>query len=382
MQKTLSCIYSLFLFSFFVAACGPTSKNNCTSLTVFKDFDKSRKFDTTGNEQVPLYFRPVKIDLFHPAKNATGKVPLTYGELLDMYEQRMNYNISPDLCKKASANLAKMIAEYLHVDSASKILAYQTTIYSNLQLPTKRYPLLIYAAGMNGSSWENPILFDSLVKAGYVVAAISSVGKFPGFMSDAVDLDEQVQDILYATKKIKQLPFIDSSKIGLLSWSLGGSAITKAAMLSNDYKCLLSFDGTEIHYYGVDKAWDKQFNEIMHIPPFKPGVITVPYMYLSSEHPSNIDSLYVFPQHISSREKYFLQFNGGLHENFSSIIPVAKKADPALGNIDSSRHEIICGLTITFFNQYLQQSNINTASYIDKLVADKPASFSTAYPNK
>src|SRR5882762_5476955 len=133
---------------------------------------------------------------------------------------------------------------------------------------------------MNGSSWENFILFDSLTKQGYAIAAVSSVGKYPGFMTDPVDLEEQVQDILFACKKMKSQSFIDTNKIGLLSWSLGGTAICKAAMLSNDFRCLLSFDGTEIHYYGFDTAWDKQYNEIMTIPPFRPGSISIPYMYL------------------------------------------------------------------------------------------------------
>ncbi len=278
--------------------------------------------------------------------------------------------------QKRKLDLAKAFGEYLHVDSSEKILTFKTQIFSDLELPTKRLPLIIYAASMNGSSWENVILFDSLTKAGYAVAAISSVGKYPGFMSAAVDLDEQVQDILFTKKKMKELSFIDTNKIGLLSWSLGGSATTKAAMLSNDFKCLVSFDGTEIHYYGFDTAWDKQYKEIMTIAPFKPEAINIPYMFLSSEHPKKFDSIYSFPQHISSKDNYFFQFNGGVHENFSSIITVAKSVAPKLGNIDSSRHEIICGLTTTFFNQYLKKSNsITTADYISKLIGDKPKIF-------
>jgi predicted dienelactone hydrolase len=299
-----------------------------------------------------------------------------------MYEQRMNYNNTIDSCKKVSWMLAEAFAEYLHLDSAQKILTYKTGIYSDLQLPEKKLPLIIYAAGMNGSSWENIILFDSLVKAGYVVAAISSVGLFPGYMSEPSDLDEQVKDILYTKQKMKQFSFIDTANIGLLSWSLGGSAITKAAMISNDVKCLLSFDGTEIHYYGSDTAWDGQFNQIKKIAPYNPSAIRIPYMYLSSEHPKNIDSIYLFPRHIDSKEKYFVQFDNAIHENFSSIVSVVKNVAPALGNIDSSRHQIICSLALTYFNQYLKQSKKQTAQFIEQLEATKPGFITTAYPAK
>ena len=303
--------------------------------------------------------------------------------MLNTYQLRMNYNISPDSCKKASEGLARDIAEYFHIDSFPQLLSYKTRIYQDLSLPEKKFPLIIYAAGMNGSSWENVVLFDSLTKAGYVVASISSVGKFPGFMTEAVDLAEQVQDILFAKQEMKKFPFIDSNSIGLLSLSLGGSAMTKAAMLSNDFNCLLSLDGTEIHYYGFDTAWDQQFKQIMKIYPFSPESIHVPYMYLSSEHPKKIDSIYIFPDHVSSKEKYFFQFNGGEHEDFSSLFNIAKSVNPKLGNIDSGRHEIICGLALSFFNQYLKGSgDTKVSDKIDELVTTKPRKFSTTYPKK
>jgi hypothetical protein len=380
MQKTL---HSFFIMTFIFAACNTAPKNHFTGLKVYKNFDTTRRFDTTSKNHAAFYFRPVKIDLFYPSVENSGKQPLSYGDILNMYEQRMNYDNPIDSCKKTSEMLAKVFAEYLHLDSPSKLLSYKTAIYPDLELPSGKYPLIIYAAGMNGSSWENEILFDSLAKAGYVVAAISSVGKFPGYMSSAIDLDEQVQDILYAKQTISQLYFIDTARIGLLSWSMGGSAIAKAAMLSNDFKCMLSFDGTEIHHYGVDTVWDKDFNQLLTIPPANPESIHIPYMYLSSEHPKKIDSIYIFPDHISSKEKYFLQFNGGIHEDFSSIITAVKNADPKLGNIDSGRNQVICGITLSFFNQWLGQKNsISVADYINKLVADKPKYFKTEYPGK
>jgi hypothetical protein len=141
--------------------------------------------------------------------------------------------------------------------------------------------------------------------------------------------------------------------------------------------------GRMLCYYGFDTAWDRQFDEIRKIPPFKPEAINIPYMYLSSEHPKNIDSVYLFPKYVYSNEKYFLQFNGGKHENFSSIFTVGKSVAPELGNIDSSRHEMVCGLTRTFFSQYLKKSgSVKTVDYISKLNAENPKFFSIRYPQK
>jgi len=380
MKNSLLVVFASIIFLF---SCNSTTiLHYYTGLKILKDFDSSRTFDTTSPGS-RMFYRPVKIDLFYPSQEKPTKAPLTYGDIMNMYEQRMNYFNSIDSCKKVSLQMAAAIADYLHIDSASKLLNVKTGVFNDLKLPSQKFPLIVYASSMNGSSWENPFLFDSLTHHGYVIAAISSVGKFPGYMSGAVDMEEQVDDILYAIKKMKTFDFIDSNKIGLLSWSLGGTAIAKTAMISPDVKCLLSYDGTEIHYFGFDTAWDAEYKEIMKIAPYDPAAITVPYMYLSSEHPKDIDSMYVFPDFINSREKYFLKFISAIHENFSSLPVLAKTADTSLKNIDRGRSDVITKLTVTFFDQYLKQSNTaSTQATIDGIVADKPHFASTDYPRK
>ncbi|HXL57444.1 MAG TPA: hypothetical protein VN958_14370 [Chitinophagaceae bacterium] len=87
--------------------------------------------------------------------------------------------------------------------------------------------------------------------------------------------------------------------------------------------------------------------------------------------------------HISSKDKYFLKFRNAIHEIFSSLQIIAKAVDSKLENIDSGRHEIICNLTLTFFDQYLKQSRTaSTKEYIDQLVKNKSTVFDTAYPEK
>src|SRR2546423_1304329 len=151
-MKNFTRALSLFISAvFFLASCNTeTNSNYNTGLKVFKDFDSSRKFDTTSNDKAPMYYRPVKIDLFYPSNEQSTKSPLTYGDIIDLYEQRMNYNNPIDSCKKVSLELAKAFADYLHVDSASNFLNYKTEIFPDLKLPTHKFPLIVYACGMNG----------------------------------------------------------------------------------------------------------------------------------------------------------------------------------------------------------------------------------------
>lgn len=346
---------------------------------VYKLYDSARRFDTTA--QSKNVYRPVKIDVFYPSAQQPSTQPLTYGDIMNMYEQRFNYNTPLDSCKKTSSMFAKMFGDYLKVNPANKLLSYKLSIYDSLALPTEKHPLIIYAAGMNGSAWDNPVLFDSLAANGYVAACVSSVGKFPGYMSGAIDMDEQVQDILFTIKQMKAMPYIDGDKIGIVSWSLGGTAAIKAAMLTKDIKAIISYDGTDIHAYGMEKDWDKQYDEIRTIPPTNIQSVTVPYMYLRSEHPNKIDSLYSSLALASSKEKYFMKLTGAIHEDFSSIPFIANQVEPMRKNEHANYHAVINKLTLLFFDEYVKQADgKKTGDYIDELVKTDSASYKKDWP--
>ncbi|HWB26603.1 MAG TPA: dienelactone hydrolase family protein [Chitinophagaceae bacterium] len=348
-------------------------------LAVYKTYDSSRTFDTT--KQSKNIYRPVKIDVFYPSAQKPATPGLTFGDIMDMYEQRFNFNTPVDSCHKTTVELARLFCNYFHINSVDKYLNTRLTIYKGLAMPRHRLPLIIYAAGMNGSAWDNPVLFDSLANNGYVVACVSSVGKYPGYMSDPVDMDEQVQDILFTIKQMKAVPWVDSTKIGIVSWSMGGTAAVKAALQSKDIKAIASYDGTDIHAYGPDKGWDSEYNAIRAIPPANMQDIKVPYMYLRSEHPNKIDSMYSCLSLASSQQKFFVKFTDAIHEDFSSLPVIAALAEPFAKNTHSNYHAVINRLTCLFFDEYVKKDKAsNTAAYIDGLVKSDSSSYSKKWP--
>lgn len=370
MKHYLLPVAVLFFFS-----CKPVPpKSYYTGLYSIKAYDSTRSFDKK--------LRPVKIDLFYPAAKISGTVPLSYGDILDMAALRLDYSLPKDSCHLESQQIADAITQEFKLDSASRVFRYNTEIYpAPLPVRDKRkYPVIIYAAGMNGSSYENISLFHQLVQQGYIVAAISSVGLYPGYMSAAVDLEEQVKDILFTRQQLSQLPLADTSRIGLLSWSMGGSAITKAAMQSADFKCLLSFDGTEIHHYGEDAEWDKMYNEMTRVPSVRPEKIKVPYCYLSGAHPPKVDSIYDIQQHSAASPKYFMQFKQARHEDFSSMISIAEQVQPTLGDVHKKRQQVIRNITGMFFDKYLKgNTQLHFGKHIDSLISSYPAEYSKGY---
>lgn len=357
----------------YLLSCKPLPpKTYYTGLYTMNAYDTSRSFDTA--------FRPVKIDLFFPAEKVNSKVPMSYEEIMDMAALRLNYLLPRDSAHLESKYLADAIAQEFRLDTASSIFHYNTGVYA-APLPAtgkRKYPVIIYAAGMNGSSWENVVLFNQLVQQGYIVAAISSVGLYPGYMSAAADLDEQVKDILFTRQQLARFPLADTSHIGLLSWSLGGSAITKAAM-QLPFKCLLSFDGTEIHRYGNEAAWDTQFNEMMRGPQVNPAQLTAPYCYLSSEHPPKVDSVFDLMKRSKASPAYFMKIKGARHEDFSSMIIIAEKVQPSLGDIDKGRQAVIGNITGIFFDEYLKGNKTGFGKHLDSLFSASPDKYSKEY---
>lgn len=360
----------LFLFS-----CRPVPpKSYYTGLYPLQTYDSSRRFDEN--------FRPVKIDLFYPASKVSGTDPLSFGEILDMASLRLDYHLPKDSCHLESQMIADAIAKEWKLDSAVRLFHYNTDIYAapHPGKDKRKYPVIIYAAGMNGSSWENILLFRELVQQGYIVAAVSSVGLYPGYMTAAVDLEEQVKDILFTREQLAQVPMADTTRVGLLGWSMGGSAISNAAMRRPDFKCLLSFDGTEIHRYGGEAEWDKVYNEITRVPTVVPQKIKIPYCYLSSEHSPKVDSIYDVQRQSAATPQYFIKFMHARHEDFSDMMAIAMKVQPAVGDLDQGRQRDIRRLTGLFFDEYLKgNTQTGFGHYADSLVNTQPAKYNKEY---
>ncbi|WP_298741390.1 hypothetical protein [uncultured Chitinophaga sp.] len=119
----------------------------------------------------------------------------------------------------------------------------------------------------------------------------------------------------------------------------------------------------------------------MQLPPYTPEKLTMPYMYLSSGRSGAFDSVYVFSAHIPAKEKYYLRFTNGTHEDFSSMAIIAKKLQPSTQYVHAENYDTICKLASIFFQQYLKHSKTaTTAAYIKQLTNADSAQFSTRYP--
>jgi uncharacterized protein YifE (UPF0438 family) len=209
----------------------------------------------------------------------------------------------------------------------------------------------------NGMSYENFALFEALAKQGFVVVSISSIGRFPGDMTmKKADLMEQVDDAVTALNVLKQNPYIDVTKIGIVGYSWGGLAGVVLAGKVPGAHCLVSLEGSEFHHYGNAKDENADFDSIRNSPEFKNIRLSIPYLRLESSpstQPEKVDSVYNFTaNHIDSAQIFTI--DSAQHEDFDCFSLVVRQSGKCSIN---QRYASALKLTVSFLEDHMKNAN-------------------------
>jgi len=289
--------------------------------------DSSRIYKPNTSVTDPLHFRPVEIDVWYPAvSHRPDESPIKYDEFVNLLQERANRFQDDTVYKNLTSLLFQYINTNLQISDTSKLYHLKTNSYENATPAEKRFLLIIYQCAYNGMSYENVPLFEKLAKDGFIVASITSVGRYPGDMTTKPgDLMEQVYDGLFALHKLTASINIDSTKIGVIGYSWGGLASLFMAMKDKNIKAILSLDGSEMFYYRDSDEENNDFNQLRKSANFHPENILTPYVYLESGHKQDedkADSIYN-PLKLLKREKKYMRFAKATHEDFSVIPSLA-----------------------------------------------------------
>ncbi len=283
---------------------------------------------------------------------------MLYGDFLKLLEERSNRFQNDTVYKSLTTNLVHYLSFNLKV-SDSAIIHLKTSSYLNAEAVKQSFPLILYMSSYNGISYENVGLFEFLASHGYVVACITSVGRYPGNMTTkTTDLMEQVNDGYFALHYLLNNPLINSEEIGTMGYSWGGLAALLLTMKTKDIKTMLSMDGSEIHYYGDSREEDDDFNDLRNSSFFKTNKINVPYAYLESGNKQidrQVDSIFdILP--MISLNKFYIHFPKATHEDFSflpSLHTISRGTTEDSATIYSQAKEF----TLNFEDIYLKNKN-------------------------
>ena len=318
-------------------------------------WDSARSYKPGSGKTDRLYYRPLEIDLWYPAPEPIPQAPMKYGSMLDLLQERSNRFQDDTVYHHMTSDLIQYICAQLIIADTTRLTQLKTSSYLNAPGIQQKFPLIVYMCSFNGMSYENVPMFEFLAAHGFVVACITSVGRYPGNMSTAPDdLMEQVLDGAFVIHLLKNEKNVDSSKIGLLGYSWGGLAALMAVQKCDDAKAILSLDGSEMHYYGESKEEDRDFDFVRNTM-LNVNKISISYAYLESGYKQaerDVDTIYN-PIPGTNSTTHYARYLSATHEDFSGLPSLVATVS---GHEDkkSILNKNIVGLVLDFFNHYLK----------------------------
>ncbi len=286
-----------------------------------------------------------------------------------MLQERSNRFQNDTVYNNLTAGLVQYFCSNLNIKDTAKLTQLNTCSYRNADKANGKFPLIVYMCSYNGMGYENINLFEWLASHGYIVASITSVGKYPGNMSTRpADLMEQVYDGAYAIKYLKASDNIDPTETGLIGYSWGGLAALILAMNTADINAILSLDGSEMHYYGESKEEDEDFDSVRNAAFFRSSVINFPYGYLESgfkEADRRPDSIFNILTSLNAQRLY-IRFPKDTHEDFSCLPSLVtqiaerkERAPKSYGQINE--------FALNYFDKYLKNKGEGLAAQLSAI---------------
>jgi hypothetical protein len=349
--------------------------------------DSSRTYKPNTSDTDRLHFRPLDLDIWYPSTSKIGD-RLLFEDLYRLHEERANkYQDDTDYTGMSDEFVLYLAAGFgVEATDGKRLLKVKTESFDNIPPANGKFPLVLYMAGYNGMGWESYRLLERLAEKGFVVLSISSVGRYPGDMTNGLqDTMEQVHDGDFGLQEIEKIQNlnIDFDNIGILGLSWGG--MSGAILLDKhpDIKAFASLDGTDIFYFGDTDEDDAFLSEIYDADLIRPEKTNVAYLYIESG--DKLDEFtptgeYHYFKKINSSKNY-MRFTNSKHEDFGSISWALKTTERQV-----ETYEKIMKSTVLFFQNYLKQSNgfeeYYTTLLRDENITDKTFEYSTEKPKE
>ena len=206
-------------------------------LKVIDQYDRSRVFDTPGIEpgKPPTEgARPLQTLIWYPAQTSTAQ-RMTIGDYAALIRTETSFDKPVDNGKPQS-----FVQDFTHGTTALITWAVR-----DAAMQAGRFPLVIYAPGLNAPATENIELCEYLASNGFVVIAMPSMGATSRTMTvDLAGANAQALDISFLIDFAKTLPDVDTSEVAAIGYSWGGMSALFAAAKDPRIDALVSLDGS------------------------------------------------------------------------------------------------------------------------------------------
>ncbi|HJO02348.1 MAG TPA: alpha/beta fold hydrolase [Acidobacteriota bacterium] len=209
------------------------------------------------------------------------------------------------------------------------------------------FPLLIFAPGRGAPAFQNTVLCEYLASHGFVVAATPSFG--PGARSmpaTVAGIEAQVADLAFVARLLEGAPNVDAGRLGLIGYSLGGTAVLVHAMRNEHIGAVAALDSNMMVKTGHQLA--------RQVPGYAPQAIRSPTMLMIANGREWAERDTSFYDEVQGADAWMLRFNDFLHGDFASTIIrfiLETRPDDIDRDIDRIRlgYALMCRYLANFF---------------------------------
>ena len=331
--------------------------------------DSTRTYKPGTATSDRLHYRPLDLDIWYPATVGGTTEPMLFEDLFRLHEERaVAYQDETEYSGFSDELIMYLAAGFgLEAMEGTRLLKKRTSSYSGAPGAKESFPLIVYMAGYNGMGWESYRLLEQLAENGFMVVSISSIGVYPGDMTNSLtNTMEQVYDAEFALSYMEETNrfLIDADRKGILGLSWGGMSGILLLDRHPDIKAMVSLDGSDTFYYGDTEEDDTYLSEIYAAGILNPGKTQAAFLHLEAG-----DRLaeftptdeYCYYKKINSPMRY-LRFLESRHEDFGSIAWALETTSQKV-----ALYEDIQATTLSFFQEYLKDEAVFEARYQELL---------------
>lgn len=312
--------------------------------------DPTRSYYSNSGELEP---RSIRIYIWYPAEK-TASLPLELGDYVKMAADDFEPNRDDRIESYEEMPLPVPLAKGLDRERLDMLLESETVAVIDAAPVDGSFPLLVFGQGLYYESPLNHVvLCEFLAANGYVVATCPLKGAFTRLVNlSATDLEAQIRDMEFVLSRTRSLPYVDSDRVGVIGYDLGGMSGLVLAMRNPEVDAFLSIDAGIL--YG-------HFSELpLSHPHYNEDRFLIPWMHLTQARfvqpvGSNRPSLMSRKRY---SDTYLVLVDTDNHGAFTSYAAFGiEKPVPgywgAVSNDSTMISTALCSQSLIFFNAYL-----------------------------
>lgn len=227
--------------------------------TVMEVLDSTRAFrplrDFRG-ELATETARPVQVSIWYPADVSAQAPRMRAGEFRLLTESEVDFDSardSLDAGRIRSDFIAQAVGFGQDPAAAARVWDTMTPAVRDASHVPGRYPTVLY---LTSAGVSNPLLPAYLASHGFVVASFPANGRMTEgtleFTPNALTLDTDIDDAGFVYSLLRRLPYADTRRLAVASFSSGSLAALLWAMRDMQVNAIVAVEGWERYRRGAD----------------------------------------------------------------------------------------------------------------------------------